>query len=72
MAHAQIRYRASFTNSLPQHKPSFSIKIVLSRYTKECAVMNDCCKGVILAREFIEYAFVEVSLSDAKFMGGEH
>lgn len=34
--------------------------------------MNDCCKGVILAREFIEYAFVEVSLSDAKFMGGEH
>ncbi len=34
----QITYKtlwASFTNSLPQHKPSFGIKIVLLGFTKD-------------------------------------
>ncbi len=34
----QIAYKtlwASFTNSLPQHKPSFGIKIVLLGFTKD-------------------------------------
>ncbi len=43
---------------MSRRKPSFWVKIVLS--------------GVICVREIIEYAFVGVSLSDAKCMGGEH
>ncbi len=49
--------RGRFSNSLHQSKPSLGVKTVLT---------------VIYADECIEYAFVGDSLSDTKFMGGEH
>ncbi len=66
--------RASFTNSLRQRKPSFGIKIVLSGFTKDAQWQISAEKAwtVIFALYLIEYAFVGVSLSDAKFMGGEN
>ncbi len=57
-------HRASFTNSFRQRKPSFGFKIVLSGFAKDARV--------IFAPDLIEYAFVGISLSDAKFMGGEY
>ncbi len=66
--------RASFTNSLHQRKPSFAVKIVLSGFTKDTqwSISAEKAWTVIFAPDLIEYAFVGVSLSDAKFMGGEN
>ncbi len=69
-----LRLKASFTNSLHQHKPSFAVKIVLSGFTKDAQWRISAEKAwtVIFAPDLIEYAFVGGSLSDAKFMGGEY
>ncbi len=65
--------RASFTNSLRQRKPSFGIKIVLSGFTNaQWRISAEKAWTVIFAPDLIEYAFLGVSLSDAKVMGGEY
>jgi len=54
-----------------QRTPPFSIEIVPSGFTKDA----QCWKGVdtvIFVPDLIKYAFVGVSLSDAKVMGGEY
>ncbi len=61
--------RASFTNSLRQRKPSFGIKIVLSGFTNaQWRISAEKAWTVIFAPDLIEYAFLGVSLSDAKVM----
>ncbi len=59
---------------MQQCKTSFCIKIVLSGFTKDAQKKNwhwQCVHTVIFAPDLAEYAFVGVSLSDAKFMGGD-
>ncbi len=70
----RIISRASLTNSLCQRKPFFGVKIVLSGFTKDaqCRLSAEKAWTVIFVPDLIEYAFVGVSLSDAKFMGGEY
>ncbi len=66
--------RASFTNSLHQSKQSFGVKIVLSGFTKDTQwrIIAEKAWTVIFVPDLIAYAFVIVSLSDAKVMGGEY
>ncbi len=68
------RCRGSFTNSLRQRKLSFGIKIVLSGFTKDAQwrISTEKAWTVIFAPDLIEYAFLGVSLSDAKVMRGEY
>ncbi len=58
---------------MPAQK-SFAIKIVLSGFTKDeqWRISAEKAWTVIFAPDLIEYAFVGVSLSDAKFMGEEY
>ncbi len=55
-------------------KPSFGVKIVLSGFTKDAQwrISAEKVWTVIFAPDIIEYAFVGVSPSDTKFMGGEY
>ncbi len=52
----------------------FGVKIVLSGFTKDSQWWISAEKAwtVIFAPDLIEHAFVGVSLSDAKVMGGEY
>ncbi len=61
------------TESLHQCKPSFSVKKVLLRFTKDAQWKTSAKKAtVIFATDPIEYAFVGVSILDDTFMGGEY
>ncbi len=66
--------RARFNNSLGQRKPSFGVKRLLSGFTKDAQWRNSTENAwtVIFVPDLIECAFVGVSLSEAKFMGGEY
>ncbi len=66
--------RARFTISLRQRKPSFEVKKILSGFTKDTQweISAEKAWTVIFATPLIEYAFVGVSLSICKFMGGEY
>ncbi len=55
-----------------QRKLSFAVKIVLLGFTKDVQYCTEKAWTVIFVPDLIECAFVGVSLSDAKFMGGEY
>ncbi len=63
-------FRARFTNSLCQHKPFLPLK----KYCQDLLKMRQWRIGaekawtVIFAPDLIEYAFVVISLSDAKLV----
>ncbi len=66
--------RVRFTNSVFQSKLSFGVKIVLSGFTKDAQwrISAEKARNVIFAPDLIEYAFLGVSPSDAKSMGGQY
>ncbi len=66
-------YGPDFNNSLHQCKVSFGVKLVLSGFTKaqwRITTENEWTQ-LFFVPDLIEYAFVGVSLSAAKFMGEE-
>ncbi len=67
-------YRARFTISMRQCKPSFGVTKLLSGFTKDTQweISAEKAWTVIFTTHLIEHAFVGVSLSICKFMGGEY
>ncbi len=69
-----MTFRARFTISLRQRKPSFGAKKRLSGFTKDTQreISTENVWTVIFATHLIEYTFVGVFLSIWKVMGGEY
>jgi len=56
---------------LLQHKPTYGIKQLLFGFARH-AGEKTALKRINFDSDLIAYAFVGVSLSDTKFMGGEY